>query len=94
MKLEVHWKQLVTTIEHNRSEVMSKDDVIEVGGVVEETLRNAVFQVRLENGHVILAHIAGKLRMNNIQVLQGDHVTVEISPYDLTKGRIIWRSKG
>lgn len=94
MKLEVHWKQPVTTIEHNRSEVMSKDDVIEVGGVVEETLRNAVFQVRLENGHVILAHIAGKLRMNNIQVLQGDHVTVEISPYDLTKGRIIWRSKG
>ena len=73
---------------------MSKDDVIEVGGVVEETLRNAVFQVRLENGHVILAHIAGKLGMNNIQVLQGDHVTVEISPYDLTKGRIIWRSKG
>ena len=54
---------------------MSKDDVIEVGGVVEETLRNAVFQVRLENGHVILAHIAGKLRMNNIQVLQGDERT-------------------
>ena len=73
---------------------MSKDDVIEVGGVVEETLRNAVFRVKLENGHVILAHIAGKLRMNNIQVLQGDKVTVEISPYDLSKGRIIWRSKG
>lgn len=73
---------------------MSKDDVIEVCGVVEETLRNAVFQVKLENGHVILAHLAGKLRMNNIQVLQGDRVTVEISPYDLTKGRIIWRSKG
>ena len=73
---------------------MSNDDVIEVGGVVEETLRNAVFRVKLENGHVILAHIAGKLRMNNIQVLQGDKVTVEISPYDLSKGRIIWRSKG
>jgi len=73
---------------------MSKEDVIEVAGVVEDTLRNAIFQVKLENGHVILAHLAGKLRMNNIQVLPGDHVTVEISPYDLTKGRIIWRSKG
>ncbi|MBS6475708.1 MAG: translation initiation factor IF-1 [Clostridiales bacterium] len=73
---------------------MAKDDVIEIAGVVEETLRNAQFQVRLENGHLILAHLAGKLRMNNIQVLQGDHVTVEMSPYDLSKGRIIWRSKG
>ena len=73
---------------------MAKDDVIEIAGVVEETLRNAQFQVRLENGHLILAHLAGKLRMNNIQVLQGDHVKVEMSPYDLSKGRIIWRSKG
>ena len=73
---------------------MAKDDVIEIAGVVEETLRNAQFQVRLENGHLILAHLAGKLRMNNIQALQGDHVTVEMSPYDLSKGRIIWRSKG
>ncbi|HOV69704.1 MAG TPA: translation initiation factor IF-1 [Clostridia bacterium] len=72
---------------------MSKNDVIEVEGVVVEALRNAVFQVRLENGHMILAHLSGKLRMNFIQVLPGDKVTVEMSPYDLTKGRIIWRGK-
>ena len=72
---------------------MSKSDVIEVEGVVTESKKNAVFEVQLENGHKILAHIAGKLRMNNIQVLPGDKVTVEISTYDLTKGRIIWRSK-
>ena len=72
---------------------MSKEDVIEVEGVVTESKKNAVFEVELENGHNILAHIAGKLRMNNIQVLPGDKVTVEISTYDLTKGRIIWRSK-
>ena len=73
---------------------MAKEDVIEVEGVVEETLRNAIFRVKLENGHVILAHLAGKLRKNNIQVLPCDHVVVEISPYDLTKGRIKWRNKG
>jgi len=72
---------------------LSKNDVIEVEGVVVEALRNAVFQVRLENGHMILAHLSGKLRMNFIQVLPGDKVTVEMSPYDLTKGRIIWRGK-
>lgn len=72
---------------------MSKNDVIEVEGVVVEALRNAVFQVRLENGHMILAHLSGKLRMNFIQVLPGDKVTVEMSPYDLSKGRIIWRGK-
>jgi len=72
---------------------MSKEDVIEVEGVVVESLKNAVFEVKLQNGYKVLAHIAGKLRMNNIQVLPGDRVTVEISPYDLTKGRIIWRSK-
>ena len=72
---------------------MSKEDVIEVEGVVTESKKNAVFEVQLENGHKILAHIAGKLRTNNIQVLTGDKVTVEISTYDLTKGRIIWRSK-
>ena len=73
---------------------MAKEDVMELEGVVEESMRNAVFQVKLENGHCIQAHLAGKLRMHNIQVLPGDHVTVEISPYDLTKGRIMWRSKG
>ncbi len=72
---------------------MSKTDVIEVEGVVLEKLPNAQFQVELQNGHKILAHISGKLRMNFIRILPGDKVTVEISPYDLTKGRITWRSK-
>ena len=72
---------------------MSKSDVIEIEGKVIEALPNAQFQVELENGHQILAHISGKLRMNFIRILPGDKVTVEISPYDLTKGRITWRSK-
>ena len=72
---------------------MSKADVIEVEGKVIEKLPNAQFQVELKNGHKILAHISGKLRMNFIRILPGDKVTVEISPYDLTKGRITWRSK-
>ncbi len=72
---------------------MSKDDVIEVEGRVVEALPNATFQVELENGHRILAHISGKLRMNFIKILVGDKVTVEMSPYDLSKGRITWRSK-
>ena len=71
---------------------MSKDDVIEVEGTVLEK-PNAMFQVELENGHQILAHISGKLRMNFIRILPGDKVLVEMSPYDLTKGRIIWRAK-
>lgn len=72
---------------------MSKEDVIEVEGVVIEALPNANFKVKLSNGHVITAYISGKLRMNYIKILPGDTVTLEISPYDLTKGRIIWRSK-
>ena len=72
---------------------MSKDDVIEVEGTVLEKLPNAMFKVELENGHQILAHISGKLRMNFIRILPGDKVLVEMSPYDLTKGRIIWRAK-
>ena len=72
---------------------MSKADVIEVEGKVVEKLPNAMFQVVLENGHLILAHISGKLRMNFIRILPGDKVTIEMSPYDLTKGRIIWRDK-
>ena len=72
---------------------MSKQDVIEVEGVVKEALPNAQFKVELQNGHVILAHISGKLRMNFIRILPGDKVTVEMSPYDLTKGRITWCSK-
>ena len=72
---------------------MAKDDVIELEGTVVESLPNAMFQVELENGHVILAHIAGKLRMNYIRILPSDKVTVDMSPYDLTKGRITWRAK-
>ena len=72
---------------------MSKEDVIEVEGTILEALPNATFQVELQNGHKILAHVSGKLRMNFIRILPGDKVTVEVSPYDLTKGRITWRAK-
>ena len=72
---------------------MSKEDVIEVSGEVVEVLRNANFKVKLPNGHIIDAYISGKLRMNDIRILEGDKVTIELSPYDLTKGRIIWRGK-
>ena len=72
---------------------MAKDDVIEDEGTVVETLPNANFKVELENGHQVLAHISGKLRMNYIKILPGDKVTMEMSPYDLTRGRITWRSK-
>ena len=72
---------------------MAKDDVIEFEGTVVEALPNATFKVQLPNGHIVTAHLSGKLRMNYIRILQGDHVTVEVSVYDLTKGRITWRSK-
>ena len=72
---------------------MSKSDVIEITGKVLEKLPNAMFQVELENGHQVLAHISGKLRMNYIRILPGDKVTIELSPYDLSKGRILWRDK-
>jgi translation initiation factor IF-1 len=72
---------------------MSKEDVIEVQGTVAETLPNAMFRVNLENGHKILAHISGKMRMHFIRILPGDKVTVELSPYDLTRGRITYRFK-
>ena len=72
---------------------MPKDDVIEFEGTVVEALPNTTFHVQLENGHQILAHISGKLRMNYIRILPGDKVTVEMSPYDLSRGRITWRSK-
>ena len=72
---------------------MSKEDVIELEGTVVEALPNATFNVELYNGHKILAHISGKLRMNYIRIVPGDKVTVEMSPYDLTKGRITWRAK-
>ena len=72
---------------------MSKDDVIETEGKVVEALPNGTFKVRLSNGHVITAYISGKLRMNYIRIVPGDTVKLEMSPYDLTKGRITWRSK-
>ena len=72
---------------------MSKAEAIEVEGVVLEKLPNAMFKVEIEGGHVILAHISGKLRMNYIKILPGDKVTLALSPYDLSKGRIIWRDK-
>ena len=72
---------------------MAKDDVIEVEGIVQEALPNAMFAVEISGGHKILAHISGKLRMNFIRILPGDKVTIQMSPYDLTRGRITWRSK-
>ncbi|NLA81351.1 MAG: translation initiation factor IF-1 [Clostridiaceae bacterium] len=72
---------------------MPKEEAIEVKGVVVDTMPNAVFRVRLENGFEVIAHISGKLRQNYIKILNGDNVTVELWPYDLTRGRIIWRSK-
>ena len=72
---------------------MAKDDVIEVEGTVIETLPNAMFKVELENGHEILAHVSGKIRLNYIRILPGDKVTIELSPYDLTRGRITYRFK-
>ncbi len=72
---------------------MSKEDVIELEGTVTDARPNAVFEVELANGHKILAHISGRLRQNYIRIVPGDKVTVEMSPYDLTKGRITWRTK-
>ena len=72
---------------------MAKDDVIELEGVVKESLPNTMFTVDIGDGHTILAHISGKLRMNFIRILPGDKVKIEMSPYDLTRGRITWRTK-
>jgi translation initiation factor IF-1 len=72
---------------------VAKEDIIEVQGSVTETLPNAMFRVKLDNGHIILAHISGKMRMHFIRILPGDKVTVEMSPYDLTRGRITYRFK-
>ena len=72
---------------------MAKSEAIEIEGVVLEKLPNAMFKVEIEGGHIVLAHISGKLRMNYIKILPGDKVTLELSPYDLTKGRIKWREK-
>ena len=72
---------------------MAKDDVIQMQGEIVDNLPNATFRVKLENGHMVLGHISGKMRMNYIRILPGDKVTLELSPYDLTKGRIVWRDK-
>jgi translation initiation factor IF-1 len=72
---------------------MAKQDLIRIDGIVEETLPNTQFMVKFDNGHTVLAHISGKMRMNFIKILQGDKVTVELSPYDLSKGRIVYRYK-
>ncbi|MBE6862229.1 MAG: translation initiation factor IF-1 [Ruminococcus sp.] len=72
---------------------MSKEDVIEVEGTVTDALPNAMFKVQLENGHEVLSHVSGKLRMNYIRIVPGDKVKLEMSPYDLSKGRITWRVK-
>ena len=82
-----------TVIQTRRDNHLAKSDMIEVEGVVVEALPNTTFQVDIGNGHTILAHISGKLRMNFIRILPGDKVTVEMSPYDLTRGRITWRTK-
>ena len=74
-------------------EIMAKEEAIEVEGRVVEPLPNAMFRVELENGHRVLAHISGKMRMHFIKILPGDKVTVELSPYDLTRGRIVYRTK-
>ncbi len=79
--------------EPRRFEALAKDDMIEVEGTVLEALPNTTFRVDIGNGHVILAHISGKLRVNYIRILPGDKVTVQMSPYDLTRGRITWRTK-
>ncbi len=72
---------------------MAKEDCIEMDGVVEDTLPNTTFRVKLDNGHVVLAHISGKMRKNYIRILKGDRVKIELTPYDLTKGRITFRDK-
>ena len=84
---------MTAVIKTRRDRNLAKSDMIEVEGVVVESLPNTTFQVDIGNGHTILAHISGKLRMNFIRILPGDKVTVEMSPYDLTRGRITWRSK-
>ena len=76
-----------------RAERMAKDDVIQMQGEILENLPNATFRVKLENGHVVLGHISGKMRMNYIRILPGDKVTVELTPYDLSRARIVFRNK-
>lgn len=82
-----------TESDNKEGQYLAKEDVIEIQGIIKETLPNAMFKVELENGAEILAHVSGKIRMHYIRILPGDKVTVEMSPYDLTKGRITYRFK-
>lgn len=92
-KLKAYALKKLTVYKNKEVVALAKEDVLELEGTVLEALPNAMFQVELDNGHQILAHISGKLRMNFIRILPGDKVTVELSPYDLTRGRITWRAK-
>jgi len=83
----------MTKVVNSRKRLMAKEDSIQVEGTVIETLPNAMFKVELENKHMVLAHVSGKMRMHFIKILPGDKVTVELSPYDLTRGRITYRAK-
>ena len=89
----MHYYAILCSAQKIGGITLAKEDVIEVEGTVVETLPNTNFKVELENGHQILAHISGKLRMNYIKILPGDKVRVELSPYDLSRGRITWRAK-
>jgi len=88
-----HWASAQDADERRKRKVMSKEDAIEVDGKVVEPLPNAMFRVEMDNGHKVLAHVSGKMRMNRIRILPGDKVTMELSPYDLTRGRITYRFK-
>src|SRR3990172_1382532 len=88
-----HWASVQDADERRKRKVMSKEDAIEVEGKVVEPLPNAMFRVEMDNGHKVLAHVSGKMRMHRIRILPGDKVTMELSPYDLTRGRITYRFK-
>ena len=85
--------QFAGLLEQRESQTLAKEEAIQMEGVVNETLPNTTFRVELENGHVVTAHISGKMRKNYIRILTGDKVTVELTPYDLSKGRIVYRGK-
>lgn len=89
----LNWPEVYTLTAVERESLMAKEDSIEMEGTVLETLPNTMFRVELENGHVVIAHISGKMRKNYIRILTGDKVTVALTPYDLSKGRIVFRAR-
>lgn len=93
MRSEPFSGRLTTCINYSHRGPMAKEEHIEMNGIVTDTLPNTMFRVKLENGHLITAHISGKMRKNYIRILTGDKVTVQMTPYDLTKGRIVFRDK-